>query len=222
MRRERQVQPRTVSRETLEKARQLFREHLPELEEYLDQLLWWNRKVNLVSREVSRETLREHLTHSLLPVVMGLFEQEYRWLDAGTGGGLPGIPLAITDPSREWILNDISVKKIAAVRQIAWNLDLKNVRTVSSPVETVSLPFQGIVTKHAFHAGSLWRMTKEMPWNRMIFYKGADEAKEEITQVLQEWEEGETAHIFRFDFGEGEPFYEGKAILVLDRAPLLD
>ncbi|NIQ07107.1 MAG: 16S rRNA (guanine(527)-N(7))-methyltransferase RsmG, partial [Candidatus Korarchaeota archaeon] len=77
----------------LEKARKLYSDHEKEMEVYLDALLEWNEKINLVSRNVSRETVREHIIHSLLPIPLGLIQWHDKWIDSGTGGGLPGIPL---------------------------------------------------------------------------------------------------------------------------------
>src|SRR5690625_6855340 len=70
-----------VSRETFDLARELADEHQDPLQQYMDQLLWWNEKVNLVSRDVSRETLHEHLVHSLMPAALKLMEGIQSWID---------------------------------------------------------------------------------------------------------------------------------------------
>jgi len=64
-----------VPHETLQRARVIFNENEKGLEAYLDLLLDWNEKINLVSRAVSRETVREHIVHSLLPMAIGLTQK---------------------------------------------------------------------------------------------------------------------------------------------------
>ena len=67
-----QIKEVKVDQEVLKKARDLYSEHSGQLEQYIDELLEWNAKINLVSRNVSRETVREHVVHSLIPIELGL------------------------------------------------------------------------------------------------------------------------------------------------------
>lgn len=201
-----------VSRETLIRARELADKHQKSLDAYLDQLLWWNDKVNLVSRDVSRETLQEHLVHSIIPAAMELFEGIDDWVDAGSGGGLPGIPLALVEPDTRWLLNDIVQKKILAVRQIARSLKLVDVDAEAGSIEHVSMNGgRGVITKHAFSVGDLLQMIEGKPWKKVIMLKGGEEAREELNCTSFEG----SAHLYTFDFGDREPFYRGKGILVL-------
>lgn len=202
-----------VSRETLIRARDLYGDQYDFLEAYLDELLWWNKKVNLVSRNVSRETLREHLVHSLLPSAMGLLDGVQIWVDAGTGGGLPGIPLAMVEPDKQWILNDIVSKKIAAVKQMIHKLNLVNASGQTASIEKQRLQKStGVITKHAFSVGDLMAMIKHKAWGKIIFLKGVNEAAEEIETEEQVY----IGTIYRFDFGDAEPFYKGKGVLVIE------
>ena len=77
---------------------------------YSDQLLWWNKKINLISRDVSHETVVEHIKHSLLLSTSYWFKKAKKIIDTGSGGGLPGIPLAMCFPEKQFILNDIVSK----------------------------------------------------------------------------------------------------------------
>lgn len=202
-----------VSRETLIQARDLYGNHYDQFETYLDELLWWNKKVNLVSRDVSRETLREHLVHSLIPSAMGLLNGIQDWVDTGTGGGLPGIPLAIAEPDKRWVLNDVVNKKVAAVKQMIHKLNLVNASGETDSIENIRLKKStGIISKHAFSAEYLISMIAKKPWKKVIMLKGADEAYKEI----EEMEEVSVSSIYRFDFGDIEPFYEGKGVLVIE------
>lgn len=203
-----------VSRETLEKARLLAQEHENLLNEYRDQLLWWNARVNLVSRSVSRETVENHLIHSLIPEVLGLVQGADLWVDAGSGGGLPGIPLAIVAPERRWILNDRSDKKMIAVKQMVQSLGLEHVETRSGSIETIHWPgIAGVISKHAFPVTRLLPLIQKKKWNRLIMYKGVSEPD---VESAVKGVEGFRTDLYRFTF-EQAPFYENKGILCLER-----
>ncbi|MDX1640917.1 MAG: RsmG family class I SAM-dependent methyltransferase, partial [Balneolaceae bacterium] len=126
-----------VDSKILLKARSLYSDHEEELEEYLDRLLDWNKKINLVSRNVSRETVREHVIHSLLPIPLGLIQWHDKWIDSGTGGGFPGIPLAICEQEKRWILNDNVRKKMRAVENIIESMKLKNTEIIAKSISLV-------------------------------------------------------------------------------------
>lgn len=203
-----------VNKDALQKARDLYSENKSELENYLDHLLEWNEKINLVSRTVSRETVREHVVHSLLPLVLGLTYDFDQWLDAGTGGGLPGIPLAICEKDKKWILNDNVRKKMRAVSQITEALNLQNTEIEAKSISLITLKKgTGIVTKHAFKISDLLKMLGSQPWKKIIMWKGVAGAIEELKEggrVLN-------VTIYTFEFGENEPFYEGKGLVKIER-----
>lgn len=202
-----------VSRETLENTRELYQQHFEKLEAYLEQLFWWNDKVNLVSREVSRETVREHIVHSLIPQELNLIENSDIWIDAGTGGGLPGIPLAITGKGTHWILNDIVSKKVAALKLMIYHLNLSNIKATADSVEKLLFAKNcGVITKHAFKTDNLLRMIKDKPWKKLVLMKGINESKEEIQKLDMNLK----SILYHFDFGEDEPFYEGKGLMVIE------
>lgn len=205
----------SVSRETLGEARNLYRKRSDLFESYLNELLWWNEKINLVSRDVSRETLREHIIHSLLVAAMGLLDGIDSWVDAGTGGGLPGIPLAIEEQKKLWLLNDIISKKIAAVKQIVHKLNLVNAIGSAGSIGDLDLdPGTGIITKHAFSVKDLISYAGLKPWRRIIMMKGASEAVDEVKDIDPEFR----YVIYRFDFSTDELFYEGKGVLMIEKA----
>ncbi len=202
-----------VSRETLDDAESLYQKHFDRFEEYLNQLLWWNQKTNLVSRDVSRETVRDHVIHSLIPSTMGLFDQIETWIDAGTGGGLPGIPLAIAESEKRWVLNDISGKKVAAVKQIIHHLVLDNAMGKTGPLKKMKVTSRtGIITKHAFSVENLMEQLQDKPWKKVIMYKGAEESAEQLEQCDTPCH----ATIAKFDFNNSDSFYSGKALLILE------
>jgi 16S rRNA (guanine527-N7)-methyltransferase len=205
---------RNVSRETLQAARDLYEDYSGLFESYLDQLLWWNKRVNLVSRNVSRETLQEHVIHSLIPLRLGLIGSNSKWVDAGSGGGLPGIPLAIAAPQTEWVVNDISRKKMTAVNQIVIKLGLKNVMVEPGDIGDYEFGEEiGVVSKHAFSVVDLFERIRAQPWKKLIMYKGDLESEKEVNELNVPVR----CIIYTFDFGGSETFYEGKGILFIER-----
>lgn len=198
----------------LEEARALYKKNGKELERYLDLLLEWNQKINLVSRAVSRETLREHVVHSLIPSASGMLSGHQKWIDTGTGGGLPGIPLAICEKDKEWILNDNVKKKMMVVSDIIQRLGLENAEVAAKSLSL--LDFEkgtGIVTKHAFKIDDLMKHIGSRPWKTILMWKGAGHAIQELKRSKKQL----NCELFRFEFGADEPFYEEKGILKIYR-----
>lgn len=203
-----------VTTQALKLARELYESNQPELEKYLDLLLEWNKKINLVSRTVSRETLREHVVHSLLPAATGLLSDHDNWIDAGTGGGLPGIPLAICEKDKRWILNDNVKKKMRVVSDIVERLGLDNVEILAKSISLVDFEKgTGIVTKHAFKIDDLLSHIGPRPWKTILMWKGAEHVKKEVIQSKKKL----NTTLYRFNFGPDETFYEDKAILKIYR-----
>lgn len=198
-----------VSRETFELTDQLISNYRDELEEYLNQLLWWNERVNLVSRDVSRETVRNHIHHSLLLSQLEVFKTPQIIVDAGTGGGLPGIPLAITHPGKHFILNDLVTKKCLAMKQIAKKTGLENIAIIDGSIEELSHedPFL-LISKHAFKINELYQMTSSLQWQKMVFYKGLD-FEDELENIPK------TLKIDTYDLSSGSDFYRGKGLIII-------
>ncbi|MEQ9309769.1 MAG: RsmG family class I SAM-dependent methyltransferase [Balneolaceae bacterium] len=183
-------------------------------EEYVDQLLWWNQKINLVSRGVSRETAIEHVKHSLL--LVGAIERSgaTKIIDTGTGGGLPGLPLAICYPEKEFVLNDIVEKKLMAVKQIALKLRLKNVKVEAKSIADISMVEKDlIITKHAFKVDELILHLESKPWNTILFLKGEEEVLNELNGIGEPL----TINIINLDNVIKSEFYKGKAIVEVSK-----
>jgi 16S rRNA (guanine527-N7)-methyltransferase len=203
-----------VGSEILFKARELYSAHEVRMEEYLDALLEWNEKINLVSRNVSRETVREHIIHSLLPIPLGLIQWHDKWIDSGTGGGLPGIPLAICEENIQWILNDNVRKKMRAVEDLIQSMGLKNAGVIAKSISLVELEKgAGIVTKHAFKIKDLLRLLGKSPWQTILMWKGVDDVEPEVRRAHKDL----NVTIYEFNFGKDERFYEGKGIVKIEQ-----
>ncbi len=208
------IAKQTVKKDILHQARDIYQKNEEPLESYTNHLLEWNEKINLVSRNVSRETVREHITHSLLPIPLQLLKNHYKWIDSGTGGGLPGIPLAICNNETYWFLNDNVRKKMRAVDDIISSLSLKNASTLAKSISLVDLQKStGIATKHAFKIPDLLKLLGNKPWKTILMWKGAEDAEEEIRRNRKKLK----YTLFEFDFGRNEPFYEGKGLVLIER-----
>ena len=208
------IKETTISMEILNNARKIYTENETFLDQYIDLLFDWNQKINLVSRTVSRETVREHIVHSLLPLSMDLVKKHSKWIDSGTGGGIPGIPLAICNRNIEWQLNDNVRKKMRAVDDMIDSLQLTNTTTLAKSISLVDLKKgTGIVTKHAFKIPDLLKLLGNKPWKTILMWKGTDDAEEEIRRSRKKL----NCTLFEFDFGQDELFYEGKSLLLIER-----
>ncbi len=204
-----------VAPNVLSEARELYKANEKVYEKYIDLLFEWNEKINVISRTVSRETVREHIVHSLLPVPLKLLAGYNKWIDSGSGGGLPGIPIAINQPDLFISLNDNIKKKMMVVDDIIQSMNLKNTETIDYSISLVDLKRgTGILTKHAFKISKLIHLLSDKPWEIILMWKGVEDAKEEIKQHKKALD----CTIYSFNFGENEPFYEGKGLILIERS----
>lgn len=209
-----QITKKEMSGEVLVKTRKLYEENKESLDLFIDKLIWWNSKVNLVSRNVSRETLFNHVIHSLLPVSAGLIKNEGVIVDAGSGGGLPAIPLAIVCNSADVISNDIVEKKIMTVRQIGRDVGVSNLKAISGSIEKLEIKESFLlVSKHAFKIDELFKMTADKNWKSALFYKGYGEGFEELQRIPVPLK----AVVCRFGFDTPDKFYDGKGLWYIEK-----
>lgn len=198
------------SKENLSLIEDLIQKNHGKLNEYVSQLHWWNKKVNLISRDVSHETLMEHVAHSLLLSQLEVFKKSTSIIDTGSGGGLPGLPLAICYPDKKFVLNDIVAKKMMAVKQMAIKLGVKNVGVNTGSIAKMEIKSSDLlVSKHAFKVFELIDFIRESSWEQVLFLKGEIEAVEEINNT----EIPLSATIINLDRVLSTDFYKGKAIV---------
>jgi 16S rRNA (guanine527-N7)-methyltransferase len=107
----------------------------------------WNSKINVISRKDIDELYLRHVLHSLSIAKLISFKDGTIILDVGTGGGFPGIPLAILFPNCRFHLVDSIQKKITVVNNVVKELDLKNVKTSCSRVEAISEKYDFVVSR---------------------------------------------------------------------------
>ena len=107
----------------------------------------WNLRINVISRKDMEHFVERHVLHSLAIAKVRDFGASERVMDVGTGGGFPGIPLAIMFPETRFTLVDSIGKKISVVRGVSEALGLKNVEAVNGRAESVHGRFDCVVTR---------------------------------------------------------------------------
>ena len=134
-----------------------------EFSRYTQLFKFWNKRINLVSRKDINNFHEKHILHSLSIAKFIKFKKNTIVVDFGTGGGLPGIPLAIFFPDVKFILVDSIKKKITVVENVVKELKLNNVISYCSRVEELDLKFDFLVTR------AVAKMPKIINWSRGKF-----------------------------------------------------
>ena len=144
----------------------------------------WNSKINVISRKDMESFYEHHVLHSLAIARQIRFPSGSRILDVGTGGGFPGIPLAILFPECDFTLCDSIGKKIKVVQGVTESLGLKNVTAVNDRVENIGGDFDFIVSR------AVTELRKFLPWikgryrDSILYLKGGD-LNEEIAEAIK-------------------------------------
>ncbi len=173
----------------------LIRKYFPELnaEQYAKiELLGvlypeWNQKINVISRKDVDFLFEKHILHSLAIFKFYKFPRGSKIMDVGTGGGFPGIPLAIVNPEADYTLVDSIAKKILVVKDIAQKCELPNVIALNQRAEKVEGKFHFIVSRAVTNFPAFYNLvrTKISGTNQrglkngIIYLKGGD-FREEI------------------------------------------
>jgi len=162
----------------------------------------WNEKINVISRKDIDSLYERHVLHSLAIAALCPFDDGAEIIDIGTGGGFPGIPLAIFFPKVNFLLTDSIGKKIKVVQEVAAAIGLKNVTAIHSRAEEIKgRSFDYAVSRAVAPLGDLWQWinllirkgqkSDELP-NGLICLKGGD-LSTEITEsglkrIVQAWD----------------------------------
>lgn len=182
----------------------------------------WNEKINVISRKNIESLYEQHVLHSLSIAAVFDFPEGYEVVDLGTGGGFPGIPLAIFFPEVQFHLVDSINKKLKVVEAVAEGIGLKNVTTQHTRVEEIKgRKFDCVVSRAVAPLRDLWQWGKPlMKKNKetissendsirasgLVCLKGGD-----LAQEIQE--SGLRPHIVPIDDIFEEEFFKEKFIV---------
>ncbi len=176
----------------------------------------WNAMINVISRKDIDELYTRHVLHSLAIAKIIKFAPKSSILDVGTGGGFPGIPLAILFPEVNFHLIDSIGKKIKVVQEVAGALDLKNVIAEKARAQDVKQKYDFVLSR------AVCRLVEFLPWvldnfnrnqinelaNGIIYLKGGD-LKEELSEI------NAPATIYPIKEFFTEDFFETKSIVYI-------
>ena len=160
----------------------------------------WNEKINVISRKDIQHLYEHHILHSLAIAKYNPFTPGMNVLDAGTGGGFPGIPLAIFYPEVNFVLLDSIAKKIHVANKVIEALELQNVTAIQSRLEEHQGSYDIITSRAVSTLPQLIMWAKHLEARRWIILKGGtpQEFRKELppmfnvkaTPVYQYFEEG--------------------------------
>ncbi|WP_029038318.1 16S rRNA (guanine(527)-N(7))-methyltransferase RsmG [Salinimicrobium xinjiangense] len=175
----------------------------------------WNLKINVVSRKDIDELYLRHVLHSLGIAKVQRFLPDASILDVGTGGGFPGIPLAILHPETNFHLVDSIGKKIKVVNEVTEGLGLKNVHTTNARVEEIPGHYDFIVSRAVaamptfvhWTKGKIAKESRHELKNGILYLKGGD-----LSEELAEYR---NAVIYDLPNFFEEEFFETKKVVYL-------
>lgn len=185
----------------------------------------WNSKINVISRKDIENLYLHHVLHSMAIAKLIKFPAGSRVLDVGTGGGFPGIPLAILFPDVSFYLCDSTLKKITVVKEVAASLGLKNVKAAQVRAEEIDGKFDFVVSR------AVAELKKFLPWvwniiekgekggvKRGVLYLKGGELLDEISEA-QALLKIAPEKIGKFEISDWfkEPYFEEKSILYIKR-----
>ena len=184
----------------------------------------WNAQINVISRKDIDALYGHHVLHSLaiaryLLTVPGLYERfaSSSVMDLGTGGGFPGIPLAILFPSAHFVLCDSVGKKTIVAQAVASALGLENVRVVNARAESLPQVFDFVVSRAVASLPDFYPWVKGKYSQGILYLKGGDVNEEiALTMARHRLPRG-SVHTWPISAWLQYPWYDGKLVIHFER-----
>ena len=175
----------------------------------------WNLKINVVSRKDIDELYLRHVLHSLAIAKVLQFQDDSKIMDVGTGGGFPGIPLAILFPDCSFHLVDSIAKKLKVVDEVVEGLQLTNVKTTHTRVEDIHDTYDFIVSRAVaamptfvrWVKGKIAKKQNNHLKNGILYLKGGD-----LSEELNDYTK---ATIYKISNFYEEDFFDTKKVVYL-------
>ena len=194
----------------------LSQEQIQKFSALKDLYLDWNEKINVISRKDIDSFYERHVLHSLAIAKVITFSPQTKILDVGTGGGFPGIPLAILFPECNFLLVDSIGKKITVVNEIIQALELSNVQALNIRAEKINEKFDFVVSRAVTDMSSFAKWIKNSfsktsfntLKNGILYLKGGN-----LIEELKPFPKVKQYDISKFF---SEEFFETKKIIYLD------
>ncbi|MCX7987601.1 MAG: 16S rRNA (guanine(527)-N(7))-methyltransferase RsmG [Bacteroidales bacterium] len=184
-----------------------------QLSQLPDIYTYWNEKINVISRKDISNIIEHHILHSMSVAKICTFTSNQKVIDIGTGGGFPGIPLAILFPNTHFTLVDSVGKKIKVVKEISTTLGLKNIEAIHGRVENLPTYYHTAVSRAVTNISTLtsWIKEKLTPVSpkispSLIVFKG-DNVKEELSNIQYPYKIHSLSEIF------DEEFFKSKVLV---------
>ena len=202
----------------MDEIRNYFPEFSSKQYEQLDQLTEiyeeWNAKINVISRKDMIHFRERHVLHSLGIQKFAGFEKGSNILDIGTGGGFPGVPLAIANPECNFTLLDSIGKKLKVIEEVKHQLNLKNITTIHSRVEDHDGHYNYIVSRAVTNMPSFMKLTrhlstKENKTFKGLFYLKGGDFNDELRKVKMKFK------IYDLNKSFEAAFFETKKVIEL-------
>lgn len=176
----------------------------------------WNEKINVISRKDIEQLYTRHVLHSLAIAKFIDFPKDTNILDIGTGGGFPGIPLAIMFPNSRFFLADSIAKKIKVVEEVASGIGLQNVHAEHVRAEKIRQKFDFIVSRAVAKTKMLYQWSNKLInvndhatlSNGYILLKGGD-LHEELRELGKPHSIKDISEYFP------DPFFETKKVIYI-------
>ena len=181
----------------------------------------WNAKINVISRKDIDNLYPHHVLHSLAVAryvaLAGLDDfQKAEVLDLGTGGGFPGIPLAILYPEASFTLCDSVGKKTIVASAVADALGLDNVKVVNARAESLGQTFDYVVSRAVASLPDFYPWVKGRFTKGILYLKGGD-VVEEIASVMARYKLAKgSVHTWPIDSWLHDPWFEGKLLIHIE------